>query len=537
MPLLHGRAAPAVLLLAIVLIAAARTASTFGVFSATLDEPAHIAAGFDWWRGDYTTDPTHPPLERILSALPLVVSGVPGSTDPDFVRRGNDLLYHADRYSWHLALARSGNLAFLAVAIVIVALWTARSFGIGAGILAAFAFSLLPPVLGHAGMATTDLAVAAMWGVAMLALERFQTQPSARRAAVLGLAIGLGLLSKFSFIPFFAIGAAISLLVLPRPQTWRRHGPVAVLVAFVVVWAGYRFAIATIAASDPSGRVVVERLAPPPVQDTALWIADHVPLPAPGFLVGIGRVALHNRDRHPAYLFGECRDDGWWYYFPITLLYKTPVAWLLFAVIGAVGAAVTAWRRRDKAEARLLLHAIALLLFASSMAINIGVRHILPLYLPLAGLAAYGIVVCWRKMGGSIVGRTCVVALLAWLVVATSLAHPDYLAYFNEAAGRRPERILVDSNLDWGQDVLRLASFVRERQIDQISIFILFSADLPRHALPAVWLQPHTQPRGWIAVSATALALENCRSDGYQWLRQHRPVDRIGKSIAVYHIP
>ena len=93
------------ILMLIVVVAAVRTATTWHVFSGTLDEPVHIAAGFDWWRGDLRTDPTHPPLERLLSALPLVSLGVPASANPDFLHRGNDLLYHDDRYVWHLSLA------------------------------------------------------------------------------------------------------------------------------------------------------------------------------------------------------------------------------------------------------------------------------------------------------------------------------------------------------------------------------------------------------------------------------------------------
>lgn len=523
-------------LLLIVLIAAVRTATTWHVFSATLDEPVHIAAGFDWWRGDLKTDPTHPPLERLLSALPLVSLGVPGSARPDFLHRGNDLLYHDDRYVWHLSLARSANLLFLALSIVVVAVWTARAFGPVAGIVAATLFSLLPPVLGHAGMATTDLAAAATWGLAMLVLERFQADPSRRRGVLLGAAVGLGVLSKFSFLPFFIIGAVISCLVLPRPAAWKRNALAGVVVAALIVWAGYRFGIGTITASGPTGRMVVERLAPLPVKDAALWIADHVPIPAADFFVGFGSVALHNRDGHAAYLFGECDEYGWWYYFPVALFYKTPLAWLFFAAVGAVVVFVYAWRSRRLTEARFLLYALAILAFTCSTSINVGVRHVLPLYLPLAGVGAHGLLTAWQKARQNVFGRVSLLALCAWILVVTSAAHPDYLAYFNEAAAGRPERILVDSNLDWGQDILRLAQFVEERQIKDLSVLLLFSADLPRHRLPAKWLEPHSQPQGWIAVSATSLALENCRSDGYRWLRHRRPVHKIGKSIDLYYI-
>lgn len=527
----NRRAIP--ILMLVVVIAAVRTATTWHVFSATLDEPVHIAAGFDWWRGDLRTDPTHPPLARLLSALPLVSLGVPGSARPDYLQRGNDLLYHDDRYVWHLTLARGANLLFLALSIVVVALWTARAAGLPAGILAATLFSLLPPVLGHAGMATTDLAAAATWGLAMFALERFLSDPSRRRGLMLGAAVGLGVLSKFSFIPFFVIGAVVACLVLPRPRAWKRPALAGVVVAVLVVWGGYRFGVGTITASGPTGRTVVDRLAPAPVKGIALWIADHVRIPAPNFFVGFGSVALHNRDGHAAYLLGECDEYGWWYYFPVALFYKTPLAWLFFAVVGAIAVLGTAWRL---AEARFLLYAIALLAFTCSTSINVGVRHVLPLYLPLAALAGHGVLRGWQETKQTVFGRGSLFALCAWILMATTVAHPDHLAYFNEAAAGRPERILVDSNLDWGQDILRLERFVEERQIRDLTVLILFSADLPRHRLQVNWLEPHAQPRGWIAVSATSLALQNCKTDGYRWLRHRRPVHKIGQSINLYYI-
>jgi hypothetical protein len=303
------------------------------------------------------------------------------------------------------------------------------------------------------------------------------------------------------------------------------------VVCFAVVWAGYRFSTVPISSADPSGRVTVERLAPPLVRSQVLWAADHLPVPAAGFLVGIGRVALHDRDGHFAYLFGECRDRGWWYYFPVTFFYKTPLA-LVALLLPAIVAA--GFRESQSSSRSLWFMTGAMLAFVMTTSINIGVRHVLPLYVPICILAGAGIVATWN--GERVIVRWVVTLLMSWLIVAGATAHPDYLAYFNETAAE-PRTIVVDSNLDWGQDLLRLERFVRERRIRRISVLVVFAVDFGRHRIPAVWLEPHVEREGWIAVSATARALADCRSDGYRWLRAHQPVARVGESIDIYYIP
>jgi hypothetical protein len=179
---------------------------------------------------------------------------------------------------------------------------------------------------------------------------------------------------------------------------------------------------------------------------------------------------------------------------------------------------------------------LAILIVAMSSGINIGLRHILPIYAPLSIVAAYGVVRIWTDATDAF-ARTTVVALLGWLVINTSLAHPDYLAWFNEAAGSTPHRIAVDSNLDWGQDVLRLARYQEEHHLEPLSIDISSSTRFERHNLfPPPNLDANAPIHGWLAVSETVYALK--RSQGaYGWLDQYRPVRRIGKSIRLYSLP
>src|SRR5439155_1607300 len=116
--------------------------------------------------------------------------------------------------------------------------------------------------------------------------------------------------------------------------------------------------------------------------------------------------------------------------------------------------------------------------------------------------------------------------------VATAIAHPDYLPYFNEAAGRHPEAIAVDSNLDWGQDLQRLGNAIKRQHLEPIHIAAF--GDWRRHAPEAQALRPNERVTGWIALSETERRWKD--GPGYAWLDAYRPVKRIGKSIRLYYI-
>lgn len=569
---------------ALVLIAALRVASTYQVFSQTIDEPIHVAAGFQWLTTDrYDLDLEHPPLSRILFAIDPWLDGV-GKPAGDRVEQGNVLLYRDGRYLRHLALARAGNLIWLLIALGVVFVWTKKLAGTGAAMLAVALLGALPPVLAHAGLATTDMALAAITITALYLFDRWLDDPTWARATALGIAVGAGLLSKFSFPLFFPLGA---LCLFRRTRIPVRQAVVAGTIAILLVWAGYKFEATRLvdhrlanrppeapeyvaakysrvagyewvrpdlikryrrfgelgavnvdfvdwakAAGYPSplagrhGDTMANKPALPPVsfRDRVLepfhragqWIALHVPLPATGFFRGLQVVRVHALLGHSAYLFGEHRHEGWWYYFPVVLFFKTPLTFLILAIIGL------ATLRRGIALAPLLM-----LIAVLPSSINIGVRHILPLFPLLAMLAGIGAMVLWRR------SRIAAAALLLWYFLATAAAHPDYLAYFNELAGRHPERIVSDSNLDWGQDLLRLADLAERERLEPLYVSYFGSTDWVRH-LPNAREVPPAPVTGWIAVSEEHY-MRRIHSD-YPWLAKHEPVRQIGKSIRLYRI-
>ncbi|HYC58979.1 MAG TPA: glycosyltransferase family 39 protein [Thermoanaerobaculia bacterium] len=516
----------------ITILTCARVATTHRVFAAVVDEPAHVAAGMEWLTGgSYAIDASHPPLARALCVLPLRLSGIPLPVGTHMIGIGNEILYHGDRYVKTLARARIPNLLLLAIAIVATAAWARRAFSRAVAIAAAAMLSTLPPVLAHAGLVTTDVAALAAIPLALLALDLCIETPTLRRGLLLGFAIAFGVLAKFSFLVYFPAAALCVLIVQSRPRIAWRSLLAASVTAFVLVWAGYRFDFRKpVQVAGEQAPALMAALLPGP-DSFAHSVARNVPLPAPAFFVGLGMLKQHDQSGHAAYLLGEIKAKGWWSYFPVIVFYKTPLPFLLLVLWG-LGLFVV---RRDRLAFAYAAAPFAILGVAMTSSINIGVRHILPMYAPLAIVAAYAAVEIWSRSRDAF-GRTALAAILVWLFGGIGLAHPDYLGWFNELAQPAPYRIAVDSNLDWGQDALRLAKAKQELGLEPLWIDIFSTIRYERHGLNRAPFDPNVKQTGWLAVSETQLAFKRGFGN-YGWLASYRPVRRIGTSIRLYKIP
>ncbi len=522
-------------------VAVVRVASTHRVYSATVDEPIHLASGYEWFKGDFTTDMTHPPLARVLGALPLRLEGLPDPRPTSMVDRGNQLLYHGGRYVENLARARMGNLVLLALAIVTVAAWARRMFGREVAMVSVAIFTSIPLILGHAGLLTTDMSVAATIPLALLALDLVLEAQTWRRTMLLGIAVGLGVLSKFSFFVFFPAAALVVVVshrfrvaraASPDPQPASRHLlrnlAIALAIAFLVAWSGYRFDFGRPADVVERSGDMLEWAAPAPLKPLAR-ILGRTPVPAPAIPVGMAQVKLHEAGGHTAYLLGRESRHGWWYYFPVVFFYKSPLPWLMLVGWGAV------LLIRDRRGVQLVLIPAVILVTAMTASLNIGARHILPIIPPLAIVSGYAVMQIWRTSRDAF-GRAALIGLLAWLFIGVAREHPDALPWFNEAARPSPSWFAADSNIDWGQDVLRLAEVVEELRIEHLHAAFMNSTRLGEHGIHATGLVPHQKVSGWVAVSENWLRFGEANGD-YDWLRAYRPVRQVGKTIRLYHIP
>jgi len=508
-----------------------RVISTLSTFSATVDEPVHVACGTDWLHGLPYTDADNPPLARILAGIPSSVAGIKSPpVSGDQLARGNAILYSGD-YARNVARSRLGSVLFFAIAMAGVGWWGTRRFGPFAGLIAVGIFSWLPPIRAHAGLATTDMAELAAFSLAIVLLDRWLDAPTLGRGVALGVGVGAGLITKFSFVLFFLVAGGVLVAVRAGRRDVRgsiRSGTGVAAVALLIVWAGYRFATGTLESAHPATAYVMTELFPPAVRPAAMWIARNVSVPAPLFFMGPAVLSVDNLHGHEAFLLGQIRRHGWWYYFPVALFFKTP---LPFLILGIAGVVLVLARERQSLDVGLV--PIALLACVLPSSIDIGVRHVLPIYAALSVTAAYVVVTAaaWSRLG-----RAAVVLLAIWLLAGTEIAHPDYLAWFNEAAGRHPERILADSNLDWGQDYLRLVTELRRRGISDVFLLPCGSVELWNHFINARRIRPWTSAPGWYVTSETGLVEDpDARRGAYRWLDRHG-FERIGRTIRLYHV-
>ncbi|MBW3564418.1 MAG: hypothetical protein KY459_06800 [Acidobacteria bacterium] len=540
----------AIILTAVLLLAGCAVLVTeWHVFSQIVDEPAHIAAGMELLAaGKYTYDLQHPPLARVLFALGPWLEGVPYVEQGWLVEQGNLILYHEDMYRRHLVMARAGNLPFFLLGAIVVALWSWRLYGWWAAPLGTFLFVSLPPVLGHAGVATTDTAAAAMLAAGLLTFDWWLEHPSLGRSIALGVALAGAVLAKLSAVAFLP-GALLFVFILRRLS---RHGTarapqwtiriLAGLVAGVLlVWAVFGFSFGVILPADKH-QTYDSALPEGPIRTTVHAVGENIPVPAPELFRGVLEILVHNRTGHFAYLLGETSWQGWWYYFPVAIGVKTPIPFLLLSLAGLLLLTIEArrgrWERLAPAAA-----AIAILGVAMTSGINIGVRHVLPIYpllaitavLPVAQLKEY----CGatRRSWGA-VASALIALLLGWQTWNVARAHPDHLAWFNEIANDHPERWLLDSNLDWGQDLFRLEQVANERGMETLSLSYFGSAVLPWHDLPSLTTLHDHPTTGWVAVSImNRLGPGFGRGEpAFEWLDAYEP-ERIGKSILLYHVP
>ncbi len=556
----HTPLAVFIALLAVVLLACGLAASTWRVFGNTWDEPEHLAAGLELLdQGKYTYDIQHPPIARVLLALGPWLAGArsENTPPPNGEPEGQKILYAEGHYDLYLSLARAGTLPFLALLVVVTFLWartvTTPWISVGASLLVA----VTPAVLGHGALATIDIAAASTTLLALWLARRWLGSGRITDAMALGVGTGVALGTKLSALPFAGIGGPLLLLLAGWARRARRVKPVvsgrrwalgAALVVFLVLVIltlayGGGFIYLTNAQHKFSQTLWYLFGFNGFWHDLAYQLFSWVKVPeaVKGFLGGVEAVSVHNQNGHLSYLLGDSRAQGWWYFYVVALTVKTP---LPFLVLGCLGLARLAWCGIRRNEANLLtLPALwlAILVFVSLFShINIGVRHVLLLYPLWAIGAAMLLADLWTWCRMVLVGRVRLMVgaglllLTLWPLVVVVREWPDYLAYFNVLAPD-PEQVLVDSDLDWGQDLQRLSRRLQVLQVPSLSFAYDGSALLDREGLPPFrLLGPDERATGWIAVSALARVHA---PDRFAWLNQYPRVEQVGKTIDLYDVP
>jgi len=519
-----------------------RITSTYHVFNATIDEASHIAGGIEWWdKGTYTLETKHTPLARVSVALGPYLAGVRWMG----FRRWQDtfpILSSTGNYWHNLTLGRIGVLPYFVIASLVVFFWTRRLLSATSGVIAVAVFTQLPTILAHSSVATTDVALTAMFCCSLYFLTLWLREPYWRTAAQFGAATGLALATKLSTVVFLPACALPIVIMYARSErhNWRallRSFVVVALCVFLALWAVYRFShVPLTQATGLPDRIAGKVFGKSSSMTHVIHaVASHVPVPMPEFFDGIRNLRDQNHAGTRGYLFGEIRIGGWWYFFFAALALKTPIAVLLLAAIGSGITLKRYARDRESWEIAAPLAAFAMIMLCSTPArLDSGVRYVLPVFVFLSILAAFALTTLWSQGQHPMVWRGAAVALFGWMTISSAVAHPDYLAYFNEFGGKDPSHKIVVGDLDWGQDLTRLSTYMREHSIQHVSIaydgfFVPQSLDFPETQT----LDCNApRPIGWVAMEVRK---ERLYPECYPWLPGNQAVAKVGNTMTLYY--
>jgi len=526
--------------------------------SPTMDEQNHLARGLAFLRtGDARLSLEHPPLINSLSALPLLMlPDIALPTDHPSWEAPEGWYQFAEQLLWvynhdverMIFLARV-PIVFLAMALGLVGYRFARRlWGQMAGLFALTFLLFDPNILAHGRYTTTDLGGTLFIFLAAYLLWRMWQATSWRwdRLVLAGLGLGLAMGSKLSNLVFLPIFVLLALLPLyGQNESWpgaiRRviQFGLTVVISCLVLWALFGFEWA-----DYS------------FQTQPLTNLNEYAGPLPTFFGGIEQILRLSGGGRPSFLLGQFSTEGWWYYFPVAFTVKTPVLVLALFLLAAI---LLLARSPTRGKALfLVIPAAAYFLVSMQSGLNIGYRHLLPI-LPFLYVLAAGMVPlpAWTRQPGralEIVARVALVGALLSVVVIDLWLHPHYLSYFNLIAGgpKNGANVLVDSNIDWGQDLKRLDSWMAENDVEELKLAWFGTADpayygiryeplpgLPRH-FELWWDVPFNSDdpeTGVYAISVSNLwELPLVEKTVFPWFRAQEPDDRVGYSIYIYRV-
>jgi hypothetical protein len=538
--------------------------------SATWDEPGHLAAGYAaLTQRDFRPAVEHPPLGRLWMAAPLLALGprldlhALDQTRPESVAHpgpfelGQRFLYRDNDADRLLTRARVMNvLAGLGLGLLVF-FWVREMLGFTAAVFALAWMTIEPNLAAHAALATNDISVTLLLFASIYFLWRWSRRQHWLTLLPFVVCAALTPFTKFSGLVVFPIVAILLVtLVRSRTITVRRAATAAGLIAataFAAAWLLYGFRYepsATAGWTFQLQHLPLVQNSVPTLAGIVSWIDNAGILPnalTQGFLHGQSLV-----QERTAFLAGQYSAQGWWYYFPAAIALKTPLAFLVPAVIGA-GAVIRRSTRPSGVPAAFILVPLVIFLGAAmASTFNIGVRHVLPVFPFLVVLASAGALTlaAGLRMKAPVMLLAVCVALGAGEVAR---AYPSNLAFFNVLAGGPSGgyRYLADSNIDWGQDLKPLARWMREHQVSHINLGY-FGTALPEYyginttpiwgtTIPGVAPNQIGPPKlpGYVAISTTLLQgvpFEPRLRDFYKPLRDRVPAADIGGSIKIYWV-
>lgn len=560
-----------------------------------VDEIPHIGAGYSYIaKMDARLNPEHPPLAKDLAGIALKMADI--NDEAAFNSRfwqqdingqwefGRRLIFNSNNDANQVShVAKLPILIFFIFSAIIVFKWTKEISGKGAGLLALFLFAFSPTVLAHSRFVTTD--VPALFGVLLASyfFVRYLKNQTNKNLIYAGLALGVAELTKFSLfllVPFFIV-LAITYAFLNSSKSKFRDAlylllttACVVAIAYIfVVWPIYVFHIWNYPPELQHYHTeeILSTYGRRWIADTVVYLSDK-PIIRGLSEYGLGLLMVTQRSvgGNTTYFMGEIRNWAWPQYFPIVYFIKEPLAfWALIITVWLFFSSRMKslnpkkciresihWAKNNFDKFAMVIWLVLYWYVSIRANLNIGVRHLMPIYGFTYILLAGGLVGIYKLIENKkriLIAYTCfVVILFGWYLYENLNVYPFYLTYFNQIVGGPSggHLYVVDSNLDWGQDLKRLSDWVDKNNIQKISLDYFGWSDQTyylKDKLVWIWAGKYNNEQsflddnpngGYIAVSATFyMGSREKPETSYAWLENYKPVAIIGNSIFVWYIP
>lgn len=536
--------------------------------SVTVDEFRHLSTGVYYWQsGDFSFDSATPPLWKLALSLPAYAAGAEKISPPEkYAAYGGwapwfmatDFMANNGRaYPSFLLYARLVNILAAGICLVYLYWRARRSFGPAAALYGTAFLAFSPTFLAHSHYATTDIIVCLTLTILVFQLVDFVRRPTWFFLVAVAALLGLSMLCKFSAV--LLLFPAAGVIALKSRQLGEAAGDKAsrtpgrtvtvflmpallAAVTFVlVVNIPFRFAGvgATLADISPRSKIL---------HTVSMTPLGQVPIPLPrAFVEGFDRQkADSDYAEFPAYFRGQWSERGFWYYYLAAFCLKETIPFVLLLVLVLSGKKHAASGSVSRPETILLWFVPVSMFIVLSFLnrLDVGVRYLLPAY----PFLCYFYSGYFANRSARKPVRVFLLALLLLHVLSVARVAPHYTAYFNEIIGGPAygHEYLIDSNLDWGQDLIGLGQYMKKQGIDKVQLAYF------GHALPELYgirYEPliEAPTPGYVAISASLLQGQpylltylsppyQSDFDHYSFMRAFNPIARIGYSIMVYRI-
>jgi 4-amino-4-deoxy-L-arabinose transferase-like glycosyltransferase len=559
--------------------------------SLTYDELAHIGAGYSYLtQQDYRMNPEHPPLIKDLAAIPLLFLHLNFPKDDPTWTGANPAVWWNQFDFGHKLLYGSGNnpdqiIFFARIPMILVMLllgffiffWTRKKWGNVSAIISLFLF-FSPTIIAHGRLVTTDIGAATGAVISTYFWLQFLHKPSKKSVLLAGIFFGVAMVLKFSLVllvPFFAIITLVYAgLKENRIKNYVKYSLLAILAGLigiiVIVWPLYAYHVANYPVQKQiQDTTDILRTTTLPKMVTNLEITlekNLITRPLGEYVLGVLMATNRVAGGNTTYFLGQISAESWKTYFPIVYFIKNTLPFSILTVLAIITALWTIkrpwwknafsrkkdWVKNHFTEFAMLVFLGIYWLVSIKGNLNIGVRHLMPVFPFTIMLVATGVSSFLKnpylKLRYILIG-----GLILWQVISVFMIYPHFLAYFNEAVGGPSQgyKYVVDSNLDWGQDLKRLTLWVNQNNIDKIYLDYFGGGD-PAYYLGDKYQKwdgkintPSQLPSGsYIAVSLNQLQGGKAKpAPGfdqqygyYDWINAYTPVAKIGYSIFVYKI-